>query len=92
MFKKLKNLFAARSNVSTKAVSKSVASPMAIENLEDRKLMASSLALGINANNIHAGTYDATVKMMRDTGTKSARVWFGFSSYDTRPSPATLSM
>lgn len=56
----------------------------AFEPLEDRKLFASAYALGINANKIDKSTYDSVVQMLRDTGTKTVRVWYGFSSYDTR--------
>ncbi len=54
------------------------------EPLEDRKLFASAYALGINATSVSSSTYSNIVNALRDTGTKSVRIWYGFSSYDTR--------
>ncbi len=55
-----------------------------LEALEGRQLFASALAYGINVNSLSGSTYGATVKMLRATGTKSVRVWYGFSSYGER--------
>lgn len=53
----------------------------AVENLESRRLFASSLAYGINANAISSSTYPEIVSMMKDTGTKSARLWMSINSW-----------
>ncbi len=60
------------------------ASPVTVEALEDRKLFASSLSLGINVVNMSSSNYSTIVNALRDTGTKSVRMWFGFSDYNTR--------
>ncbi len=54
------------------------------EPLEDRKLFASSLSLGINVNDVKSSNYNTIVNALKDTGTKTVRLWYGFSSYDTR--------
>lgn len=55
-----------------------------LEPLEGRQMLASAYAYGINVNKISSSTYSATVKMLRDTGTKSVRVWYGLKSYGER--------
>ena len=62
-----------------------VAASAAIEQLEQRSMLsASPLVLGLGANIVSAGNYDNTVKMLRETGTKAVRLWYGFDSYNTR--------
>ncbi|MGC4034077.1 MAG: hypothetical protein QM754_20540 [Tepidisphaeraceae bacterium] len=56
----------------------------AVENLEERRLFASSLAYGINANAITSSNYGSIVKMLNDTGTKTVRIWLNLSSWSTR--------
>jgi len=66
-------------------------SQVAVETLEGRQMLAASpLSYGINANNINSTTYGPVVKMLRDTGTTSVRLWYGFSSYSNRSSEAAF--
>lgn len=56
-----------------------------METLEDRRLMAvSPLALGLNANSVTSTNYKSLVTLLRDSGTTTVRLWYGFSDYDSR--------
>ncbi|HEX8322827.1 MAG TPA: hypothetical protein VF595_02835 [Tepidisphaeraceae bacterium] len=61
--------------------SSALAAGRPVENLEARRLFASSLAYGINANAISSSTYPEIVSMMRDTGTKTARLWMSINGW-----------
>jgi hypothetical protein len=68
------------------------ARPVTVEALEERKLFASALSLGINVTGMNSSTYSGIVKALRDTGTKSVRMWYGFSSYNTRSEDGVFKM
>ena len=53
-----------------------------IENLEDRRLFSiSPLALGLNTTNVNNANYKSLVTLLRESGTTTVRLWYGFSSY-----------
>ena len=60
------------------------AATMPVEDLESRRLFASSLAYGINANAVTSSNYSKIVGMLRDTGTQSVRLWVNLNSYNSR--------
>ena len=60
---------------------RSISKPIAIENLETRRLYD---GLGINANQVNATNYGPMVQMLRESGTTDVRLWYGFSTYQER--------
>jgi hypothetical protein len=84
----LKKLIAKRNVAKTarpvlnRAVARVVKS--SVEQLEERKMFASDLALGINANNLWLSNYDQAVKLYRDTGTNAVRLWCTIEDYNSR--------
>jgi len=56
-----------------------------IETLEDRRLMSvSPLALGVNTNYVTSTNYRSMVSLLRQSGSTSVRLWYGFDGYGDR--------
>ncbi|HEX8342673.1 MAG TPA: hypothetical protein VF624_17350 [Tepidisphaeraceae bacterium] len=82
----LKKLFA-KSTVEMKPQAAAVRSA-AVETLEDRRMMATQpFALGINVTTLNDSTYSKQVATLRETGTKSVRLWWGITDFNSRTNP-----
>ena len=84
----LKKLFSKTSAKARKISPVSPAASQMVESLEDRRMMSTQpYALGINVTTLNESSYSTQVKALRDTGTKSVRLWWSVTDYNSRSLP-----
>lgn len=81
---KLFGTFSSRKIFSPKTKASARVPAGAIEALEDRKVLSGTMTHGIDINTLSGGNYNATLGMLRDTGTTTVRMFASVNSYGSR--------